>query len=189
MNRWCPPAVRRIIRSLIEANIAIEPWNLDNTPTLYTDATSDHPVLKAPHMGRYCMIWIKAPDEPMVSSIQASAHPVLKQKSWCVSVKFKCNRRMNRWSRRRIVRCLSPEPWPILSPNPKAYDELMPVLSVHPTVHFEFVGCRTYPTRVNKGASDHPTLWTWFQLIHFSAFEFSVDCSASTLLPWTLWAR
>jgi hypothetical protein len=25
MNGWCPPAERRIIRSLIEANIAIEP--------------------------------------------------------------------------------------------------------------------------------------------------------------------
>jgi hypothetical protein len=87
-----PPAERRIIRSLIEANIAVEPRNPDNTPTLYTDAPSDHPVLKAPHLGRYYMIWIKASDEPMVSSIQASVHLVLKQKSWCISVEFKCNR-------------------------------------------------------------------------------------------------
>jgi hypothetical protein len=80
----------------------------------YTDAPSDHPVLKAPHLGRYCMIWIKASDGPMVSSIQASVHPVLKQKSWRISVEFKCNRQMNRWSRRRIIWCLSSEPWPIL---------------------------------------------------------------------------
>jgi hypothetical protein len=33
-----------------------------------------------------------------------------KQKSWHVSVEFKCNRRMNRWSRRRIIRCLSADP-------------------------------------------------------------------------------
>jgi hypothetical protein len=184
-----PPAECRIIRSIIEANIAVEPWNPDNTPTLYTDAPSDHPVLKAPHLGRYCMIWIKASNEPMVSSIQALVHPVLKQKSWRVSVEYECNRRMNRWSRHRIVRCLSADPWPELYPNPKASDEPMPVPSVHPTVHFEFVGCGTHPTRVNYGASDHPTLWTWFQLIQFSAFEFSVESFASTLLPWTLWAR
>jgi hypothetical protein len=48
------------------------------------------------------------------SSIKVSVHPVLKQLSWRVSVWFKCNRRMNRWSRRRIVRCLSAEPWPKL---------------------------------------------------------------------------
>jgi hypothetical protein len=59
----------------------------------------------------------------------------------------------------------------------------MPVLSVHPMIHFESVGCRTHPTRVKTGASDHPTLLTCFQLIQFSAFEFFVDSFASTLLP------
>jgi hypothetical protein len=44
MNRWFPPAERRIIRSLIEDNIAVEPWNLDNTPTLYTDAIHRRPI-------------------------------------------------------------------------------------------------------------------------------------------------
>jgi hypothetical protein len=74
---------------------------------------------------------------------QASVHPVLKQLSWRLSVWFKCNRRMNRWSRRRIIWCLSAEPWPILLPNPKASDEPMLVPSVHPTVHFESNGHRT----------------------------------------------
>jgi hypothetical protein len=109
-----PPAERQIIRSLIWANIAIEPWNPDNTPTLYTDAPSDHPVLKTSHSGRYYMIWIRPSDEPLSIPIQASVHPVLKQLTWRFSVWFKTNRRMNRWSRRRIVRCLSFEPWPIL---------------------------------------------------------------------------
>jgi hypothetical protein len=69
MNRWCPPAERRIIQSLTDSNIAVEPRNPDNAPTLYTDTLSDHPVLMAPHLGRYCMIWIKASDEPL--SIQS----------------------------------------------------------------------------------------------------------------------
>jgi hypothetical protein len=90
-----PPAERRIIRSLIRANMVVEPWNPDNTPTLYTDAPSDHLVLKAPHLGQFCLIWIKPSDEPIVPSIQASVHLVLKQKSWRVSVRFKCYRRMN----------------------------------------------------------------------------------------------
>jgi hypothetical protein len=59
----------------------------------------------------------------------------------------------------------------------------MPVLSAHPTVHFEFAGYRTHPMHVNNGASVHPTLCFLFQLIQFSAFEFSVDSFASTLLP------
>jgi hypothetical protein len=45
-----------VIRSLIASNIAVEPRNPDNALTLYTDAPSDHPVLKTPHSGRYCMI-------------------------------------------------------------------------------------------------------------------------------------
>jgi hypothetical protein len=65
MNRWCPPAERRIIRCLTAPNIAVEPRNPDNAPTLYTDAPSDHPVLKAPHSGQYCMIWNTPSDEPM----------------------------------------------------------------------------------------------------------------------------
>jgi hypothetical protein len=56
MNRWSPPVKRRIIRSLIASNIAVEPGNTNNAPTLYTDAPSDHLVLKTPHSGRYCMI-------------------------------------------------------------------------------------------------------------------------------------
>jgi hypothetical protein len=65
MNRWCPPAKRRIIRSLTVPNIVIEPRNPNNAPTLYTDAPSDHPVLKAPHLGRYCMNWNTPSDEPL----------------------------------------------------------------------------------------------------------------------------
>jgi hypothetical protein len=37
-------------------NTAVEPKNPDNALTLYTDAPSDHPVLKTSHSGRYCMI-------------------------------------------------------------------------------------------------------------------------------------
>jgi hypothetical protein len=48
----------RIIRSLTEPNIAVEPRNPDNTPIVYTDASSDHPVLKPSHSGRYCMFSI-----------------------------------------------------------------------------------------------------------------------------------
>jgi hypothetical protein len=51
-----PPAKRRIIRCLTAPNLVVEPRNPDNAPTLYTDTPSDHPVLKAPHSGRYCMI-------------------------------------------------------------------------------------------------------------------------------------
>jgi hypothetical protein len=32
---------------------------------LYTDTPSDHPVLKATHLGRYCMIWNTPSDEPL----------------------------------------------------------------------------------------------------------------------------
>jgi hypothetical protein len=63
VNRWSPPAKRRIIRCLTTPNIAVEPRNPDNAPTLYTDAPSDHPVLKTPHSERYCMIWIQPSDE------------------------------------------------------------------------------------------------------------------------------
>jgi hypothetical protein len=51
------------------------------------------------------------------------------------------------------------EPWPLLLPNPKPSDELMPIRSVHPTVCFEFLGHRTHPTNVVLRASVHPTLW------------------------------
>jgi hypothetical protein len=54
------------------------------------------------------------------------------------------------------------EPWPLLLPNPKASDELMPVPSVHPTVCFESFGHRTHPTHVEKRVSVHPTLWFSF---------------------------
>jgi hypothetical protein len=59
-----PPVKRRIIRSLTAPNIAVEPRNPDNAPTLYTDAPSVYPVLKTPHLGRYYMIWIPS-DEPL----------------------------------------------------------------------------------------------------------------------------
>jgi hypothetical protein len=32
MNRWSPPAMLRIILSLTDSNIVVEPWNPDNTP-------------------------------------------------------------------------------------------------------------------------------------------------------------
>jgi hypothetical protein len=60
-----PPAERRIIRCVTAPNIVVEPRNPDNAPTLYTDAPSDHPVLKAPNLGRYCTIWINGSDEPL----------------------------------------------------------------------------------------------------------------------------
>jgi hypothetical protein len=59
----------------------------------------------------------------------------------------------------------------------------MPAPSVHLTAHFEFFGHRTHPTHVNNWTLVHPTLSFSFQLIQFSAFEFSVDSFASTLLP------
>jgi hypothetical protein len=65
MNRWCPPAKRRIIWCLTAPNIVVEPRNPDNAPTLYTDAPSDHPVLKAPRSGRYCMFCNTTSDEPL----------------------------------------------------------------------------------------------------------------------------
>jgi hypothetical protein len=42
--------------SLTEPNIAVELRNPDIAPTLYTDSSPDHPVLKISHSGRYCMI-------------------------------------------------------------------------------------------------------------------------------------
>jgi hypothetical protein len=69
----------------------------------------------------------------------------------------------------------------------KASDEPMSVPSVHPMVHFDSNGHRTHLTHLEMRASDHLTLWTWFQLVQFSTFKFSVDSFASTLLPWTLW--
>jgi hypothetical protein len=37
------------------SNITVEPSNPVNTPMLYTDAPSDHPVLKSTHSGQYYM--------------------------------------------------------------------------------------------------------------------------------------
>jgi hypothetical protein len=54
------------------------------------------------------------------------------------------------------------EPWPLLLPNPKASDELLPTPSVHPTVRFEYYGHRTHPTHVEMRVSVHMTLWFWF---------------------------
>jgi hypothetical protein len=43
-------------------------------------------------------------------------------------------------------------------PNPKAPNEPMLGLSVHPTIAFEKSSCRTHPTNVEKQAPVHPTL-------------------------------
>jgi hypothetical protein len=56
---------RWIIRSLTDPNIAVEPRNQDNAPTLYTDALSDHPLLKSTYSGQYCMFQTQASDEPL----------------------------------------------------------------------------------------------------------------------------
>jgi hypothetical protein len=178
-----PPAQRRIIRSCTTCNIAVEPRNPDNTTTLYTDAPSDHLVLKAPHSGRYYMVWNKLSDEPLSTP----------SKRWII----RC------WSRilgASLLNLNATVGWTdgqgvgpsnawaqTLDQNcSQTLRRRMPVPSVHPTAHIEPVGCRTHLTHVKYRASDHPTIWNWFQLIQFSAFEFSVDSFASTLLPWTL---
>jgi hypothetical protein len=127
-----PPAERRIIRCLTTPNIAVKPRNPDNAPTLYTDAPSDHPVLKAPHSGRYCMIWNTPSDEPLSipskrrfircwsSCLGASLYDlnatvgwtdgqgVRSSDAWAQTLDQNCNqtlrRRMNRCLYRRFIR-------------------------------------------------------------------------------------
>jgi hypothetical protein len=60
----------------------------------------------------------------------------------------------------------------------------MPVLSVNPTVRFENLLAAELIRRVLKlGCRIIRRYEFLFQLIQFSAFEFSVDSFASTLLP------
>jgi hypothetical protein len=98
---------------------------------------------------------------------QASVHPVLKQIFWRVSVCFKCNRQIDRWSRHRIVRCWRGVALTLTIAKPKASDEPLHILSVHPMVCFDSFGHRTHPTNVNLMVSVHPTLWFEFQLVQF----------------------
>jgi hypothetical protein len=65
MNRWFPLRRRRIIWSLTEANIAVEPCDLVNALTLCIDAPSDHPMLKSTHSVQYCVVQTVVPDEPL----------------------------------------------------------------------------------------------------------------------------
>jgi hypothetical protein len=122
-------------------------------------------------------------------NIKVSVHPVLKQ-SFGTSL-FLLNATVG-WTIGQGIGSSGAEgadPSPLLLPNPKASDEPMPVPSVHPTVCFESFGHRTHPTHVEMRARFIRRCDFDFNSSNSSAFEFFVDSFASTLLPWTLWAR
>jgi hypothetical protein len=62
MNRWFPLRKRRIIQSLTDTDIVIEPSDLVNAPMHCTDAP-DHLVLKSTHSVRYYVVQTHASDE------------------------------------------------------------------------------------------------------------------------------
>jgi hypothetical protein len=100
--------------------------------------------------------------------LEASVHPVLKQNFWCVSVWFKCKRRIDHWSEHRIIPCWRSKALTLTFPNSRSPNEPMLGPSVHPTVYFENLRHRVHPTNVENKASVDPTLWLELQFIKFN---------------------
>jgi hypothetical protein len=138
-----PLRKRRIIRSLTSFNIAIEPTNTDNTPTIIR-----------------CTVGLSGAEGPPLG---ASLYDSNRGVGWTAGDLLKC--RFIRCWRRNLdaslydlnegitwTICLSvgssgaeeTEAQTLLLPNPRASDELMLVPSVHSTVTFEFSSRRTH---------------------------------------------
>jgi hypothetical protein len=130
-----------------------------------SDATSDHPVLKASRPGRHLLASNWPSDRPTLYLGQVSDHPVLKALSWHVSVWIQTERRIDQrgpHSDRRIIRCYclpcsSSATCPTLLNNG---------LSVHPTVPRVWPCAPTRPTiaptLVFEGPSVHPMVSSLF---------------------------
>jgi hypothetical protein len=108
-------------------------------PTLYTDGTSVHPVLKDFSPKCLCMLLRDRRIDRCYLWPKASVHPVLKRLSWRVSVLIQTERQIDRrcpHSDRQIIRCY----W---------------LCYFFSAIHLAHLG---------KGSSVHPTMSTLFGL-------------------------